>query len=234
MRLRSRSRLQPLPDTAHDEPTSRRPGGDRSIAGRGRRHPSARMGRRDSRRDRRRLRRHRHQPAVHRQGSVRPGDRRAAGPGPPRRRGVLHLLGVDARRDAQVRDPDPARRQPRRGRRPGADGAGHARGRRQAGAQASTAAARRLRRHTVLRRQRDHSGDLRARRDGRAGGRHTHARGLCRAGVAGGVAGVVRGSAPGHCRGRAGVRPDHHAVVRDAGRHRGGAHCRRSRPSSRR
>ena len=106
---------------AHPSPPRRRPRPPPQPPG---------TGRADARRDRRRLRRHRHQPAVHRQGGLRAGHRRAARRGAPDRRGVVHLLGADAGGDAEVRDPDPARRQPRRRRRPGADGAGHARGRR--------------------------------------------------------------------------------------------------------
>ena len=78
------------------------------------------------RRHRRRLRRHRHQPAVHDEGDLRPGHRRAARRAAHRRRGVGDLLGADAGRHAEVRAADPARRQPRRGRHHGADGAGRA------------------------------------------------------------------------------------------------------------
>jgi KUP system potassium uptake protein len=55
-----------------------------------------------------------------------PRHRRAAGRGAHHRRGVVHRLGADAGGDAEVRAADPARRQPRRRRRPGAGGAGRA------------------------------------------------------------------------------------------------------------
>ena len=55
---------------------------------------------------------------------VRPAHRRAAQRSEHRRRRLDDLLGADGRRHAEVRGADPARRQPRRRRHHGADGAG--------------------------------------------------------------------------------------------------------------
>ena len=82
----------------------------------------------DAGRHRRGLRRHRHQPALRapRSGGRRGGAKEAMQPRKGARRPVADPVGADLHRHAQIRAVPAARRQQRRGRHPGADGAGAA------------------------------------------------------------------------------------------------------------
>ena len=109
---------------------------------------------------RRRLRRHRHEPAVRTQGSVRKrppsgADRRAQHPRHP----FPGVLGARVNRVDQVHRLHHAREQQGRRRHHGADGAGAARGEGPC-ARAGPDAAGIVRRGAVLRRQADHAGDF--------------------------------------------------------------------------
>jgi hypothetical protein len=164
--------------------------------------------------DRGGVRRHRHQPAL----------RPARGPGPrPRRRGGLGDpggllpgdLGADPGGDGQVPDPRHARRQPRRRRHPGPDGAGPARARQTL---YHGAGPRGRRRGHVLRRQPDHPGHLGAlgRRGPDRRPRRPSVRALCAADRGRDPDRPVRG--PGARHGDRGplVRPDHARLVHRA------------------
>ena len=69
-------------------------------------------------------------------------------------------LGADHRGDVEIRDRHDARRQPRRGRHPRADGAGAARRQTRGPAGGAGAGGRHGRRRALLRRRRHHAGDL--------------------------------------------------------------------------
>ena len=95
----------------------------------------------------------------------------------PDRHHFPDFLGADPDRLAQVRHPDAARRQPRRGRHHGAHGAGAQFGHQGVQMVCAADGDGRLRRHHVLRRQRDHPRHFGARRDRRSRGRpsrHPH------------------------------------------------------------
>ena len=196
-------------------------------------------GRDDAGRLGRGLRRHRHQPAVHGQRNLPAGHRRGLEPAQPDRRGVGHLLGLDAGGDAEIRGADLARRQPRRRRRPGPHCIGRQRREGPPSAAPRAAAAGRFRRHAVLWRQRHHAGHLSPRRHGRAGNRYALAQALRGADLGVHSYRAVHGPAPGHGRGRPLVRAGHLAVVRHLGGdwrdpHRARAgHPGRTEPASR-
>ena len=123
----SNTDLCPQPEDLHD--SHRRVRCRRGVAARRRRRARQRLLAAHPRQHRRRLRRHRHEPAlrVARGGRRRGRRRRRADARGGARRAVADPLGADRRRHAEIR-PDPAaRRQQRRGRHAGADGAGAAR-----------------------------------------------------------------------------------------------------------
>ena len=157
--------------------------------------------------------------------------RPAARPGQRARRAVAGVLVDDAGRHGQVRDGDHARRQPRRRRHPGADGGGAAQPADRLAAGLRRRHPRHLRHRAVLRRRRDHAGDLGAVGGRGPGGRRAGAAALHRAGHAGGAGGAVLVPAPRHrARGQA-VRAGDGAVVRRASAVLGGWHscCRTPR-----
>ena len=135
--------------------------------------------------DRRRLRRHRHLAALHAAPVLHRHPPALALARERARHPVDHLLGAGDRRHAQVRDPDHARRQPRRGRDPRAHRAGLGRARARDAASLVARRLRHLRRRDVLRRRHDHARDLgagrgRGARDHRAGAAPVHRPGHAR------------------------------------------------------
>ena len=130
------------------------------------------------------------------------------------RRSLADPVGADHRRDAEIcRDPA-ARRQQRRGRNAGADGAGAARGRQ---GRRRDRAARHHQRRAVLRRRRHHAGAVGAVGDRRHQARHRDLRALCRAAHRAHPGGAVCGSVARHRACRRVLRADHVRLVR---RHR--------------
>ena len=163
-----------------------------------------------------RLRRHRHQPALrvarsHRRGQRARGYRQPAGGA---RRALADPVGADRRGDAEIRRHPAARRQQRRGRHAGADGAGATRGRQ--GRRRDRAARHHLWR-AVLRRRGPDPGAVGAVGDRRHQARYRDLRALCRAADADHSGGAVRRPVPWHRARRRVLRADHVRLVR---RHR--------------
>ena len=131
------------------------PGGDRAVVGAG----GARV-------HGRRLRRHRHEPALYaqRRRQVRQS-RRTGFAGSGARHRVADLLVADRRHLDQIRDPDHARRQPRRRRHSGAARAGQPAARQAQQMARGHGRDRPRRRHLALRRRHDHAGDFGLERD---------------------------------------------------------------------
>ncbi len=149
-------------DLARGESAPEFRGGGRRGAGS---RPQKLAGGARARRIGRRLRRHRHEPALHGARSIRRLRTHSADPRARDRRNFGHLLGADDRRLAEVRDADPARRQPRRRRHHGAVRPRHQRRRQQAADPSRDHRRRIVRCGAFLRRRRDHAGDLGAERD---------------------------------------------------------------------
>ncbi len=114
----------------------------------------------------RRFRRHRHEPALYaqRRGKVRQS-RRTGFAGSGARHRVADLLVADRRHLDQIRDPDHARRQPRRRRHSGAAGACQPAARQAQPMARRHGGDRPRRRHSALRRRHDHPGDFGLKRD---------------------------------------------------------------------
>ena len=166
---------------------------------------------------RRRLRRHRHQPAL-RDARVLLRLARASPPTHENVLGVLSLIiwSLLARHLGQVHRLRHARRQPGRGRHPGADGAGARsdRGTRRAGRRVLVLLGH-LRRGAALRRRHDHAGHLGARRRRGPGGRDAAVRALRRADHASSSwSGSSRSSGTARAGVGAAVRPGHGGLVR--------------------
>ena len=175
----------------------------------------------DARQHRRGLWRHRHPPAlrVARSGGGRQqqlGRRHAAGRA---RRAQPDPVGADRRRHAEIRADPAARRQPRRRRDAGADGAGAAR--RQQGRRCDRAARHHLRR-AVLRRRGHHAGAVGAIGDRRHQARHRDLRSLCRAAHRRHSGAAVRRPVARHRQRRGVLRPGDVRLVR------GHLDCRRA------
>ena len=179
-----------------------------------------------ARQHRRRLRRYRHQPALRvargrdRGRRSRRDIRRSQGGA---RRSLPDPVGADRRRDAEIRADPAARRQQRRGRHAGADGAGPARGRQP---RRRDRAARHHQRRAVLRRRGDHAGAVGAFGDRRHQARHRGVRSLCRAADGDHPGGAVCGSVARHRARRGLLRTgDVHLVRRHRDRGRSARSC---------
>ena len=130
------------------------------------------------------------------------------------RRPLARVLDADGGRLDQVRRPDPARRQQRRGR-PDRDARARLAGGARSAAAAPAAALRRhLRHRDLLRRRRHHAGDLGARRGRGPAGRGAGAAHLDRADHAGRADRAVHVPAPRHRARRQAVRPGDGGLVR--------------------
>jgi len=159
------------------------------------------------------LRRHRHQPAVHAQGGIRSAWR--AGLARQRaRRPEPGVLVADHRGVGEISAVHHARRQQGRGRHHGAYGAGPALHPRPPAAALGRGAAGAVRRRAVLRRRRDHAGDLGAVGGGGPEGRHAGAGALRGADHRGRDPGPGLVAAARHRAHRRGVRAGLRGVVR--------------------
>ena len=165
---------------------------------------------------RRRLWRHRHQPALRAEGSVRARPR-AADAAKHLRRAVVGVLDAHGGGVDQVCRADPARRQQRRGRSDRDAGAGVPGRQRSARAAQATAADRHLRHRHLLRRRRDHAGHLGAVGGRGPRGRRARPAPFRRACHAGRADFAVPGAAPWHRQCGQAVRADHGGVVPGAG-----------------
>ena len=174
----------------------------------------------DARQHRRRLRRHRHQPAlrVARSGGCRQRNRDHCDAAGRARRALADPVGADRGGDAQICPHPAARRQQRRGRNAGADGAGATRG--EQGRRRDRAARHHLWR-AFLRRRGPYTGAVGAVGDRRHQARHRDLRTLCRAADADHPGGAVRRAVPRHRARRRVLRTGHVRLVR--------RHCDRGR-----